>query len=69
VRNDSSLAELADLPLGWYAERSKVGHPWVRRMRGRVAGIELLFHFTKSHVFTVLPTASQINWMEPNGAK
>lgn len=28
---DPSLAELADLPLGWYAERGKVGEPWVRR--------------------------------------
>jgi len=27
-------------------------------------GIELLFHFTKSRVFTVLPTASQINWSQ-----
>jgi hypothetical protein len=26
-----SLAELADLPLGWYAERAKVGEPWVRK--------------------------------------
>jgi hypothetical protein len=37
------------------------------RMIGRGGGIELLFHFTKSRVFTVLPTASQINssQMEP----
>src|SRR5882762_6435764 len=27
-------------------------------------GIELLFHFTKSRVFTVLPTASQMNWSQ-----
>jgi hypothetical protein len=31
---DPSLFELADLPLGWYAERDKVGEPWVRRRRG-----------------------------------
>jgi hypothetical protein len=27
-------------------------------------GIELLFHFTKSRVVTVLPTASQMNWSQ-----
>src|SRR5258708_31524665 len=27
-------------------------------------GIELLFNFTKSRVFTVLPTASQMNWSQ-----
>ena len=31
IDRDESLAELADLPLGWYAERSKLGEPWVRR--------------------------------------
>jgi len=31
VDRDPSLAELADLPLGWYAERTKVGEPWVRK--------------------------------------
>jgi hypothetical protein len=31
IDGDSSLAELADLPLGWCAERSKVGQPWDRR--------------------------------------
>ena len=25
-----SLSELADLPLGWWAEREKPGEPWVR---------------------------------------
>ena len=30
IDRDPSLAELADLPLGWYAERPKVGEPWVR---------------------------------------
>ena len=33
IDRDPSLAELADLPLGWYAERGKVGEPWVRRKR------------------------------------
>lgn len=33
---DSSLVELADLPAGWYAERARVGEPWVRRKRGVV---------------------------------
>ena len=31
IDRDQSLAELADLPLGWYAERGSVGEPWVRR--------------------------------------
>ncbi len=31
IDDDPSLAELADLPLGWYAERDKAGEPWVRR--------------------------------------
>jgi hypothetical protein len=31
IDNDSSLTELADLPLGWYAERSKPGEPWIRK--------------------------------------
>lgn len=31
IDRDSSLAELADLPVGWYAERAKVGEPWVRK--------------------------------------
>lgn len=31
IDSDPSLAELADLPLGWYAERDKVGEPWVRK--------------------------------------
>ena len=33
IDHDPSLAELADLPLGWYAERDKVGEPWVRKER------------------------------------
>jgi hypothetical protein len=33
IDRDPSLAELADLPLGWYAERGKVGEPWTRRKR------------------------------------
>lgn len=31
IENDSSLKELADLPLGWCAERERPGYPWVRR--------------------------------------
>ena len=31
IDSDSTLAELADLPLGWYAERGKVGEPWIRK--------------------------------------
>ena len=31
IDRDPTLAELADLPLGWYAERGKVGELWVRR--------------------------------------
>ncbi|HLJ90615.1 MAG TPA: DUF4262 domain-containing protein [Candidatus Angelobacter sp.] len=31
VDSDPSLGELADLPLGWYAERAKVGEPWIRK--------------------------------------
>jgi hypothetical protein len=34
------------------------------KIRGRVAGIELLFNFTKSRVFTVLPTFNQMNWSQ-----
>ena len=33
VDQDLSLTELADLPLGSYAERSSIGEPWVRRQR------------------------------------
>ena len=33
VDRDPSLAELADLPLGWYAERDSTGDPWIRRRR------------------------------------
>ena len=31
IDQDRSLAELADLPLGWHAERIRVGEPWVRK--------------------------------------
>lgn len=31
IDNDPTLCELADLPLGWYAERSKPGEAWIRR--------------------------------------
>lgn len=40
IDNDPSLAELADLPLGWYAERAKVGEPWVRRKHVAEEGSE-----------------------------
>lgn len=33
IDGDPSLSELADLPLGWFAERTKVGEPWVRRRK------------------------------------
>jgi hypothetical protein len=33
VDKDSSLKELADLPLGWYAERAKPDAPWIRRQK------------------------------------
>jgi len=33
IDGDPSLAELANLPLGWYAEREKIGEPWVRKKR------------------------------------
>ena len=35
IDRDPSIAELADLPLGWYAERDKIGEPWVRRKQLR----------------------------------
>jgi hypothetical protein len=31
VDRDPTLAELADLPCGWYAERNKPGEPWIRK--------------------------------------
>jgi hypothetical protein len=33
IDKDPSLVELADLPIGWYAERSSIGEPWIRRQR------------------------------------
>ena len=32
---DPSLAELSDLPLGWYAGRGRVGEPWTRKKHSR----------------------------------
>lgn len=32
VDDDPSLNDLADLPLGWWAERAKPGDPWVRHL-------------------------------------
>jgi hypothetical protein len=31
IDRDPTLTELTDLPTGWYAERDKVGEPWIRR--------------------------------------
>jgi hypothetical protein len=31
IDRDPTLAELADLPVGWYAERDAVGEPWIRK--------------------------------------
>lgn len=31
IDRDPSLTELADLPLGWYAEREGVEEPWIRK--------------------------------------
>jgi hypothetical protein len=31
IDKDPTLKELANLPLGWYAERTKVGDPWIRK--------------------------------------
>ena len=31
IDRDPTLSELADLQLGWYAERDKIGEPWVRK--------------------------------------
>lgn len=33
IDSDPSLSELADLPLGWAAERAKPGEPWTRYKR------------------------------------
>ena len=30
LQRDSSLAEIADLPLGWLARREALGAPWLR---------------------------------------
>jgi len=31
IDSDPTLKELADLPLGWYAERAEPDAPWIRR--------------------------------------
>ncbi len=31
IDEDPSLTQLADLPMGWYAERAGVGEPWIRK--------------------------------------
>jgi hypothetical protein len=33
IDRDRTLVELADLPLGWYAERRQPGEPWIRSQR------------------------------------
>jgi len=33
IDKDPSLKELADLPIGWYAERARPGEPWVRHQQ------------------------------------
>jgi hypothetical protein len=30
IERDSTLAEIADLPEGWFAERDAVGESWTR---------------------------------------
>ncbi|WP_394766699.1 DUF4262 domain-containing protein [uncultured Paludibaculum sp.] len=35
LEKDHSLIELADLPLGWYAERERRGVPWIRKPRSQ----------------------------------
>lgn len=33
LAHDPSIAELADLPFDWTAERTEIGAPWMRRPR------------------------------------
>ncbi len=33
LRHDPTIAEIADLPPGWEANRTKVGAPWIRSKR------------------------------------
>lgn len=40
IDRDPSLAELSDLPPGWYAERANVGEPWVRKKHSPEDGAE-----------------------------
>ena len=35
IDRDPILAELADLPLGWYAERGRVGEAWTRKKHSK----------------------------------
>ncbi len=34
IDQDRSLNELADLPLGWFAERATPDAPWIREKHG-----------------------------------
>jgi hypothetical protein len=40
IDKDPTLNELADLPLGWWAERIKPGDPWIRRQHEPEEGSE-----------------------------
>jgi len=42
VRQDLTLKQLADLPLGWYAERASAGAPWTRQAAFPTSWTELL---------------------------
>jgi hypothetical protein len=37
LKHDPTIAELADLPLGWEAGRSGPGKPWIRKQQPRTA--------------------------------
>jgi hypothetical protein len=40
IDQDRSLADLADLPLGWWAERDRPGEPWMRHQDESEEGAE-----------------------------
>jgi hypothetical protein len=33
IRRDATVAEVADLPIGWWATRDTIGGPWARKPR------------------------------------
>ena len=47
---DPSLAELADLPEGWFAWRPNPGEPWTPRRRGRAGRARLTSSFHRSRI-------------------